>query len=267
MPVLDIDFDMDTEGMEPATFNSGPMGPPFPATKPQAFGAFVDLLTGGPLITTGTTDVSFTVGDVAGMDNAVIMSNAWAGASATNTTVGFIDHTFSVPDAARSRLEFDFSQLSTPSGTNAGYRSDWLVVGYKVNSNPGQIAWTIGTRHGFPGQIFLQQNSPNSITIGTYTNGVVTHVELVSYNEGGGRFDVWLNGELAANNVPFNNPMFNDSDQVKEIFIQQIAAQGSINAVAYDNLQFTLLIPEPSPVVMAVVALVGLWFVIRRRRC
>jgi hypothetical protein len=244
--VLDINFDGDTIGATPTTYNGGAMGPPWPAVYPQAYGAFVDVLTGGPLIFTETNGVSFRVDSVAGMTKALVMSNAWAGASATDTTVSFVDHNFSSPTVSRSVLEFDFSQIETPAGTNGGFRSDWLIVAFKQNATPSQVAFAIGTRHGFPGQIFLQQTAPNNLPIGTYTNGIPTHVELITYNEGTGRFDVYLNGQLAAQNVPFNNPMLNEADQVKEFFIQQVAGQGSVNVVAFDNFQYSLMIPEPS---------------------
>jgi len=260
MSVLDINFDADTVGATPTTYNGGAMGPPFPAVYPQAYGAFVNLFTGGPLIFTETNGVTFRVDNVAGMTKAVVMSNAWAGTSATDTTVSFLDHNFSVPTSARARLELDFSQLQTPAGTNAGFRSDWLIVAFKVNSNPQQVAWAIGTRHGFPGQIFLQQTAPNNLPIGTYTNGVPTHIELISYHEGGGRFDVYLNGQLAAKDVPFNNPMANDNDQVKELFVQLVGAENSSNVVAYDNFQYTLLIPEPTAITLAgLVAALVFW--------
>lgn len=244
MPVLDINFDSDTNGTAPVVYFPSAM--PIPADHPQAYGYFPPT---GPVAFTETNGISFRVDDVAGMSKAVVMSNA-APATATSTHVSFLDHNFSVPAASRSRLEFDFSQLQTPGGTNGGFRSDWLIVAFKQNVNPTQVAFAIGTRHGFPGQIFLQQNAPNNIPIGTYTNGVPTHVELVTYNEGGGRFDVWLNGQLAAHDIPFNSPMFNDNDQVKELFIQQIAGENSVNVVAYDNFQYTLLIPEPSSLVL-----------------
>jgi hypothetical protein len=260
LTVLDINFDGDTLGSQPFVHYPNPNPYPIPATYPQAIGYFPPAAAA----VFGTTNgISFTVADVAGMTKALVMSNS-APATATATHVSFVDHNFTVPKVARSIMEIDFSQIETPAGTNGGFRSDWLIVAFKQNINPTQVAWAIGTKHGYPGEIFLQQNFPNSLSIGTYTNGLPTHIELIAYYEGGGRFDVYLNGDLAAQNVPFNSPMANDNDQVKEFFIQQVAGENSLNVVAFDNFKYTITIPEPSTMIL--LGMGGLALCVRRAR-
>lgn len=259
--VLQIDFDSATLGQDAPTS----VGGPYPHTNVTAIvGDFSDPGTG--------EQFSQKIGNIAGLNHALIMSNTYNYATFQN----WVDNLFDPQGGTGkrpvlSRFEFDFAPISEPAtgSDNTGFRRDWQVIAFKqVGGSPNaQAVWALTMSHLTNGVINLDYGFPVSIAVGHYTNGLVTHVLLDTYMEGSGYFDLYLNGGLAAYHMPFRNSMANPDDHISEIFFDQFSATNTFgNVVAIDNLSYTIFIPEPSPILLAAIGLVTVGVIFRRVR-
>lgn len=255
--VYNVDFSSETYGTEPtlgpAVYSSPPVGT-------NVYGAGYDGNVSG-----FTAQQNHTIGDVSGLTKALIMSNT----APAGSHVNWVDTQFNPTGGSAirpvmGRLEFDLAPVSQggPATDNGGFRSDWAIVAFNnVTASP---AWVFAMSHAIPGQLEMENAFPVNVAIGSYTNGLVTHVRIDSYMEGAGYYDVYFNGVLAAYRFPYRNPMVSPADQISEFFIQE---PGTVNTVVgFDNLTYTLFIPEPSSLVLSSIGLISFAALSRRYR-
>lgn len=79
--------------------------------------------------------------------------------------------------------------------------------------------------------------------IGTYTNGVATHVDVITDHQAQ-KYSVYLNGALVAANKSFYDSGVPMGAHFSEFFVQQTAAEVGTNIVALDNLQYETDMPH-----------------------
>ena len=79
--------------------------------------------------------------------------------------------------------------------------------------------------------------------IGTYVNGVATHVDVISDFDTQ-TYSVYLDGTLASANNPFMYPA-DSGNQIDELFFQQPSSSGGLNEVALSNVSYSVGVPEP----------------------
>lgn len=233
---LDVSFGSDTNGNPPVTGTRGsqPSGLGFADT------AYVDHNNSTPGFFTlaAANGLTFTVtNSVVGMSNALVISNSGP-VSATDPTLAYVDFS-PLPQttpANISRVSFDFCQIATPSGNNTGYRSDFHLQAFVGSSK----AWLLGTSHVHPNDIILLQPAGVSQAIGTYTNGVATHVDVVTDHQAQ-KYSVYLNGALVTANESFYNAGAPVGAHFSELYLQQTSAEVGPNIIAFDNLQYESL--------------------------
>ena len=239
--LLNVNFNSDTNGCPPVT---GPL-----ATQSRGVGfwdttyTLYDNSMPDFYATAAANGVSFVVSNsVAGMTNALVVSDAGPVDDELNETTGAdVDFSSFGPgtQAKLTRFSFDFSQVQTPSGDNTGYRCDFQVNAF-IGSKKAVL---MGTSHLHPNDIVLLDPDGSSVTvIGTYTNGVATHVDVITDHRKQ-TFSVYLNGSLAATSqsfyadgiAPGTVPV---GTHYSEFYFQQNAAAVGTNVVALDNIQY-----------------------------
>ena len=245
--IYDIDFSGETNGAEP-TLGSPPS---------HLQGVGYDGGTNG-----FTAEQNHQIGDVSGLTKAVIMRNtAPAGNHVNWLDTGFRDPAGTVV----TRLEFDLAPVTEagPSQDNGGFRSDWAVVAFKYGDSGASVAWVFALSHTNSSVLEMENAPPANIPIGTCTNGQVTHVRVDTYYDSG-TYSVYLNGSLAADRFALRTPMSGTNDHLGEFFIQEPGTSNTV--VGLDNFQYTAYVPvpEPSPLLLVAVGLLGVGAFLRR---
>jgi len=266
--VLDINFDGDTLGAEPLqTYPYGAPPVPFPATSLYAVG---NDLTG-----VGPSDYNFAnsngivhiIGNAAGLQNALIRSN-----NVDTINANWADTQYIPSRAERGDIGFDFAILQAPTvpnqqtGPNTPNGTDFRVTGYL---DSGNSAFRFVTTHTSPTggdiQFRLTGGSLTDLfTIGTYTNGVATHVGIIlDYVHG--TVNVDLNGNIVLSTFPFSDLQSSTNDQLTEIFFTQNGVGGQLLVTALDNITYDV-VPEPTGCVLGWLGITGLVLFVRRTR-
>lgn len=159
-------------------------------------------------------------------------------------------------------ISFDFYEVSGVGSTNADTFN--VQFGQDAASATGGRSIDFRISEGRLYNATTAVNPPPLTTVATnvYTLGVKNHMDIVAnysaasptYNYGTAApntFDVWINGVLVGDDVPFRN---NQSTAIDSI---RLATEGTgIQRFAIDNFQIAngadaLLVPEPSAYLMA----------------
>jgi hypothetical protein len=266
-PVQAINFDGETYGADPlTTYPVGVPTIPNPATNLYGWSTSnTDFANSN-----GTTH---TIGDAAGLTKAVILSNnTLNGDFGGGIASVWLDTQFTPPRAERGIFDFDFAVLSTPTdptqmiGPNTPNGQDFVINAFLDQGLP---AFRFVTTHSSVTGGDIQLRNPGQpfddlFTIGTYTNGVATHVQInLDYVHG--TINTYLNGVLAVSGLPFVFTQTSTNDQLTEFFIYNNGVAGQLTAVAIDNIYY-VVVPEPSATLLTFMGVLIGGLMLRRLR-
>jgi hypothetical protein len=257
--VLDIHFDSDSYGTDPATTTP----PPYPATKPQAVNS--------PSSTdfANTNGFTQTVGDAAGLTKAVVFSNNVSGAGVTWIDTDF-NPTLGGFLAERGVFTFDFAQMVQPADTLPQDGRALAINGF-TDSSDRAFTFIVHPTSPTGGTIRLRNPGDGSANtdIGTYTLGVSRHVEI-NVDNVHRTVNVALDGVTAITGFPFPvdgifSPGNGTNEQLKEFFIFQNGVDGQLNVSAIDNITY-VTVPEASPAMLIGIGVLSFIVIFRRPR-
>lgn len=219
--------------------------------------------------------VTITVGDAPGMSKAAIIDTTATGSS----VYGYLDQypadgLTPTVFGKNGIYSFDINQIANSLDAGALFDSESIVYGYI--SGEGWI-WglALNPTSTAGGDFYLV--GPGYTTgsaIATFTTGTVNHVEI-NHDYIAGTFDLRINGSLVAAQVPFDvgpeifypRASLTTNYQIKEIFAFSFnAGTGDRVITAFDNITYTLEVPEPSAMLLTAIGVAALGMLRRVRR-
>lgn len=265
-PFMNIGFDADTIGNQPATTYPAVT---YPITQPWAIGGYTVLSPPGGDMPPTAAHGAMVVGNSGGMSKGVQMvSNSANGV----TGALWLDTQFNVV-GQKIRLSFDLNILNAPTIATAqpklldgGPATAGILLGMNAFTSTSAPAFRFAAAPTSAGGGVFAFRSPDNASLNTFFNyveGETYNVEMIADYDTG-TVDAFVDGVLSANDFPFWNagaPNIGTS----EFFFHLNGELGNFNSVAIDNI-VAAVVPEPATLALGGAALLGLVAVGRRRR-